>query len=398
MIVGWLAACTPDTPLPRPAEPNPLGPDALFDATYTFTSIGPRQVATDGEVQARDAVVAGLVELDPVEEPFVYDAWRPGTATITIGGETRAVEALSPTPATDVTLPLADEALGLAGAAAVLSSEDGSRAESFVEALSGDAGALIRVTDLLDHDGSPLVEVGHLLQGTTLPAVATDQPTGAWLREHLGEPARIQVAPTIAAGHTSSNVVARIPGTSGDEAQVFVVAHYDSWHPSESAFDNALGAGALLLLAQQAARSAPPERDIVFLATSAEEQGLQGASAWAAAHDDEVGYGDVVIVLDVMYSGEGTYLALATRDDLLDDALDATREAGLPAAAGGDPGLGSDHFPFVIRGAEAIWVGRWPDRHYHTVADTIDALDFDEAALALQANWALVVQHAGIVP
>lgn len=390
----WLAGCM----APPPAVPDVLGPDALLAATERFTAIGPRQVATAGEEQALAEVLAGLAPLDPVAEPFVFDAWRPGTASITVGGETVAVEALSPTPATDIVLPLRDASSDLTGAAAVLSSADGTRAEAFLTAIGGGAAAMIRVTEEVDFDGTPLVEVGHLLDGIAFPALAVDRPTGDWLRERLGQDARLVAAPRITRDHVSENVVARIAPQTDGAKQVYVVAHYDSWHPSEAAFDNALGIGALLLLAERAQQAGVPEREIVFLATSGEEQGLQGANAWAAAHDDEIGPGDVVIVLDVMWSAEGTYRALTTRPELLDDALDATRAVDLPAVAGGDPGIGSDHLPFVLRGADAIWVGRWPDRHYHTVADTLDALDLDEASRALQAQWRLVAQHAGLSP
>jgi hypothetical protein len=50
----------------------------------------------------------------------------------------------------------------------------------------------------------------------------------------------------------------------------------------------------------------------------------------------------------------------------------------------------------VARGASAVWLGRWPDRHYHTSADTLDQLDLDEAADALEANWTLLAAHAGL--
>jgi Zn-dependent M28 family amino/carboxypeptidase len=134
----------------------------------------------------------------------------------------------------------------------------------------------------------------------------------------------------------------------------------------------------------------------VFLATSGEEQGLKGSSAWVEEHASEVQPGDLVIVLDVMWSGEGQYLALATDDALRTEAMAAAEAEGVVVADGGSPGIGSDHVAFVFRGARAVWLGRWPDRHYHTVADTIDALDFDEAAAALRTNWRLLAAHAGI--
>jgi hypothetical protein len=401
-----LLACRPaDDPRDRP---DALSAAALHDATFALTSMGARQVATPAEEEARAWLEAALREAglqDVVSEPFTFDAWRPGTASVFAGGDSGRevpVEALSPSPAAELTLVLRGADDDFAGDVVLLSSDAfPSRADALLHALGGGAAALIRVTEEVDLDGAPLVEVGHLLDGITLPAVAVDHGTGLWLAGHLGEEVRISIAPELHPGHTSSNVAGRAPGRAEDPGRVYVVAHYDSWHPSESAFDNALGAAALVQLAEEVAgraRERAPEREIVFLATSGEEQGLQGAIAWAAQHDAEIGPADVVITLDVMWSGEGSYVAMGTDPGLVTEAIDAAAAAGLDAIDGGDPGPSSDHFPFVTRGARALWLGRWPDRHYHTVADTLDAIDFDAAEQALRTNYTLLAAHAGLDP
>lgn len=399
MLAFLLTACSREEALEEPTDP--LSAELLREHTAALTSIGARQVATPQEIAARDIVEQSLREagLDNVTlEPFVYDAWRPGTASITSDREL-PVEALSPSPATDIELTLKDSSGDFSGAALLLSSSEApSRTDAFLKATTGGAAALIRVTEVTDYDGAPLVEVGHLLDGSQLPAVAVDLGTGRWLEDRIGLPIRVRIAPEIALGHTSHNVSARISAREGSNSpgRVYVVAHYDSWHPSESAFDNALGAGALTALARKAASLGAPDREIVFLATSAEEQGLKGAFAWAEQHHEEISASDFVLVLDVMWSGEGQYIALGSTPDLRAEAIGAATAEGLEAIEGGEPGIGSDHFPFVTRGAQAIWLGRWPDRHYHTVADTIDQLDFDEAAAALRTNWRLLASHAGL--
>ncbi|MEQ1506005.1 MAG: M28 family peptidase, partial [Myxococcota bacterium] len=317
-----------------------LDAGALHDGAFALTSIGPRQVATPEEEQARAWIEAELRRIgltDVVSEPFVFDAWRPGTASVQVDREV-LVEALSPSPATELTVRLADASTGYAGAALLLPSTDGSRAEAFLTAIAGGAAALIRVTEEIDFDGSPLVEVGHLVDGTGLPAVAVDRGTGAWLADKLGQDVTLRIAPQVAVDHTSYNVVGRIPARDGsvEPGRVYVVAHYDSWHPSESAFDNALGAAGLVRLAERAlAAGTEPDRELVFLATSGEEQGLRGSSAWVAAHAGELGPADWVLVLDVMWSGEGSYLALGTDPGLRTDAIDAAAAEGLDAGDGG---------------------------------------------------------------
>lgn len=396
LLVLWLA-CRPERADPAT---DILGADALHDETFALTSIGPRQVATPGEEEARAYLEGRLRELglhDVNSEPFVFDAWRPGTASLQIDREV-PVEALSPSAETDLVLPLRDTSSDFSGAALLYSSDLGSRAEAFLTAATGGAKALVRVTEDVDFDGSLLVEVGHLLDGITLPAVAVDRGTGRWLAGKLGQDVRIRISPKIARDHTSYNVVGRIPAAGDTPGRVYVVAHYDSWHPSESAFDNALGAAGLVRLAEAAMAAGPPEREIVFLATSAEEQGLRGAMAWVDDHEAEITTSDRVLVLDVMWSGEGDYIALATDEAARTDAIDAAAAEGLVALDGGDPGLGSDHLPFVARGATSTWLGRWPDRHYHTLADTLDALDLDESSAALRTNWRLLQEYAGISP
>ncbi len=399
-VVATLLACRPGDAVPGPGADAVLEAPALFEASFALTSLGARQVATPEEEEARAWVERALraTGLGVSSEPFQMDAWRPGTATLEVGGEVLEVEALSPSPATEVTLALRSPDEDFTGAAVLASDDDyPSRAEAFLMALGGGAAALIRVTEAVDHDGAtPLVEVGHLLEGATMPGVAVDHLTGLLLKERLGQSIAISIAPDVAVGHTSYNVAARRPGAGA--GTIYVVAHYDSWHPSESAFDNALGVGALVQLAHRVALAPEPDEEIVFLATSGEEQGLQGALAWVDDHRDEVGPEDLVIVLDVMWAGEGTYRAAASTDALRLEAIEAAAAEGLVAEDGGTPSFSSDHVPFVTAGASAIWLQRWPDRHYHTVADTLDNLDLDEAAAAMRANWRLLASHAGLEP
>lgn len=381
-----------------PDLPSLLEAAALHDATFALTSLGARQVATPGEAAARAWIESAFLQIglrDVACEPFQMDAWRPGRATLSFDGQVHEVEALSPSPATDGAWPL-QVGGDLEGAALLASDADHpSRAEAYLAAVGGGAEALIRITEALGHDGAPLVEVGHLLQGSQLPAVAVDQALGAQLRAHLGQPVALTIEPDVAEGHTACNVSGRIEGTGPQT--VYVVAHYDSWHPSESAFDNALGVGALVQLARRArAAGQAPSAEIVFLATSGEEQGLQGAIAWVEAHRDEIQPGDLVLVLDVLWAGEGTYRASATDAALRSEAIDAAWAEGIEALDAGFPSFASDHAPFVTAGARAIWMQRWPDRHYHTVADTLDNLDLEDAAAALRAHWRLLAQHADL--
>ena len=73
-------------------------------------------------------------------------------------------------------------------------------------------------------------------------------------------------------------------------------------------------------------------------------------------------------------------------------AVDAALAEQLDVVKGGDPGVASDHFPFVLQGATATWCGRWPDRHYHTHRDVLSELNLTEAEAAARVQLS-VVQH-----
>ncbi|MEE4199159.1 M20/M25/M40 family metallo-hydrolase [Erythrobacter sp.] len=89
----------------------------------------------------------------------------------------------------------------------------------------------------------------------------------------------------------SANLLGLLPGTMRGAGTVLVLAHWD--HLGEcapgkpdpicnGAIDNASGIAAMLELARRLGASGPHDRDILFLATSAEEFGLLGAKAFVA--------------------------------------------------------------------------------------------------------------------
>ncbi len=89
----------------------------------------------------------------------------------------------------------------------------------------------------------------------------------------------------------SANVVARLEGSEAPEETILYVAHWDhlGTQPDiegdnifNGAFDNATGTAGLLGLAEAlAALAPPPRRSILFLAVTAEEQGLLGSRYYA---------------------------------------------------------------------------------------------------------------------
>ena len=87
------------------------------------------------------------------------------------------------------------------------------------------------------------------------------------------------------------NLIGKLPGRKPDGKAVLLLAHWDHFGrcaepPAEDlicngAIDNASGVAVLTEIARRLVRGFTPERDIYFLATTAEEIGLLGAHAFA---------------------------------------------------------------------------------------------------------------------
>jgi Zn-dependent M28 family amino/carboxypeptidase len=391
MLWILLACHAPET---TDSKTDLLSADAIEASTKSMTDLGARLVATPAEDAAREWLVSrfgtlGLVDVSA--EPFTYDAWVPGTATVTVDSETRDALPFSPTGSLieGLTAPLYGPGDAFSGGFVVISSDDGSRGDAFTTATFGGAAGLIRITDQVGHHGQQLVEVGHTLTGAAMPSVSVSQETGNWLLQHLGEPLTLVAQTDWVRDHVSYNVFGTIEGRQADLGPIVVVAHYDSWHTSESAFDNALGIGALVQIAEESLSREQPERDIIFMATSAEEQGVRGAAEWVAANPLLADAVDTVLVLDVVWAMEGAFEVGASAIWLQDIAVDAAAEQGLDATR--IPlALNSDHVPFVTRGVGAVYLHRWPDRHYHTEYDTLDQLDLTDASAAIKAQMTIL--------
>lgn len=140
---------------------------------------------------------------------------------------------------------------------------------------------------------------------TTDPANAIPQVTIA--AEQYGRLARMvakNLTVTIEADIRSSyipnpamfNVVGEIPGTDKANEVVMLGAHFDSWHASTGATDNAAGSAAMMEAMRLLKQSGVPLRRTVRIGLwTGEEQGLIGSREYVKAHfgacNDPVGAG-----------------------------------------------------------------------------------------------------------
>jgi hypothetical protein len=182
-------------------------------------------------------------------------------------------------------------------------------------------------------------EVARLVgeAGGDFAALLNEQPGPSFRAVPLNLAVDLDVA-TEVRRYTSSNVVGRIAGTGGGRESVLLLGHWDHLglcRPEgeadricNGAVDNASGIALLIEIAGRLARR-PPERDILILATTAEEVGLLGAEHFAA--DPIVPLASIVAAVNfdtVAIHGRGEPVAVIGRGiEPLDRAIAETAAA-----------------------------------------------------------------------
>ncbi len=205
----------------------------------------------------------------------------------------------------------------------------------------------------------------------------------------------------------SNNVAAVLPGTTRPDEVVIFVAHWDHLGRDESldgdqiyngARDNAMGTAALIELAQAFTRVAGGmDRSIMFLAVTAEEQGLLGSAYYASdpLYPLEKTVGAINIDASGIWGRTKDVTVVGMGNSELDEYVKAAARAqGRTARAESEPEKGyffrSDHFSFAKAGVPALYVDNghdsveygpewgkkqsdeWTSVHYHRPSDEYD--------------------------
>lgn len=205
---------------------------------------------------------------------------------------------------------------------------------------------------------------------------------------------------------TSKNVIGMLPGAERPDEYVLHTAHWDHLGrcaPGEEdeicngAIDNATGTAALIALAEAHAKAGPADRTLVFLAVTAEEQGLLGSEYYGANPvfplEQTVG-GVNMDALSLAGPAKDVTVVGPDKsqlDDFLTAALTAEERVGKP-----DPSseagyyYRSDHFSMAKRGLPMLYVdggqdlvdggteageayeANYRDTAYHAVGDEFD--------------------------
>lgn len=181
-----------------------------------------------------------------------------------------------------------------AGAGAVLTVLDGERTLEQIRARRGRSGYAL-ATEELGGDLEAFISAEGLAR-----ALAGSQVDLAGLKALAEQPGfsakLLDISVTFEATTRETrinthNVIGRLPGRKPDSGAVLLLAHWDHFGecaapPAEDlicngAIDNASGLAALTEIARRLARGPGMDRDVYFLATTAEEIGLLGVEAFA---------------------------------------------------------------------------------------------------------------------
>lgn len=211
----------------------------------------------------------------------------------------------------------------------------------------------------------------------------------------------------------SHNVIAKITGTKRPDEYIIYTAHWDHLGVGKpdakgdtiynGALDNASGTAAILEIARAfKSLKTPPERTVVFLSVTAEEQGLLGSEYYGenpvypldktVANINIDGINNVGKTRDVTISGSGQ----SQLEDYLKDQL---KKDGRYLAPEAHPEAGhyfrSDHFSFAKVGVPSITIGGGIDNiakgkeYGKKMDDQYTAIRYHQPADQYDSTWNL---------
>jgi Zn-dependent M28 family amino/carboxypeptidase len=210
----------------------------------------------------------------------------------------------------------------------------------------------------------------------------------------------------------SRNVIGVVPGTSRSDEYVFYMAHWDHFGRDTNlagdqiyngAFDNATGTAGLIELAEAFASLDPaPARSVVFLAVTAEEQGLLGSAYYATNPVYPTSQTVAAINMDGLniHGPMRDITVVGLGNSELDDYLRrAADEAGRIIRPDPEPEKGfyyrSDHFSFAKVGIPALYPDAGIDHVEHGEAWTMEQRadyttnDYHKPSDEYDPNWDL---------
>ena len=416
--------------------------EALADDTLAWdfvegitTEIGPRQAGTVDEARGREWAMKWLRAngfQNVADEPYMMETWVPGehasativapyTQSLTIlplggsgsSGEAGVTAQVVYFPSYSALAAAPDGSLK--GKIAFIShdmrpTQDGSGygfagpARWTGAGLAASKGAVATVIRSIGTENHRTPHTG----GTSFPKGVKATPAGALSNPDAdnlerifaradGQPVtmRLTMTPRDVGTTKSGNVTGEIVGRDPSLPPLLLACHLDSWDLGTGAIDDGAGCGIAAAAAKHVAAAGQPLRTIRVLFAGAEETGLWGSKAYAAAHADEpfmVGYesdfgADRIWRIDSNFtkSDPELYKALAQ----------AVARFGVAPSAAVATG-GADINVIREQGTAIIDLQQDGTRYFdlhHTNNDTLDKIDKAQ----LRQNVAVWTQVVGIL-
>ena len=331
--------------------------------------------------------------LEPRLDEFPHRRRVPGRSAVTVGD--RHVEGVpmfdaGSTGPEGLKAPLA-ELPGLAHGIGVGAVGQGAGAEAnrlFAKAREGARPALLAITKLApDVPGLALQNADRFAAPFGPPVLQVSSEHEGWLREASGHGrSATLVVETAFENGVGVNVLARCPGALGGPPLIVMTPKSSWWN---STAERGGGIAVWLALVRHFAAH-PPERDIVFVATSGHELGHLGLQHLLANHS-EIAAGAAWIHLGANFASNGSRRRLQTSDAALRElALGALAQAGAEVdetLPGERPG-GEARNVFDLGGRYVSLLGS--NRWFHHPADRWpDTVDVEAAVPLLQAMLAI---------
>lgn len=340
----------------------------------------PRFGGTDGELRAARLIQAEIAALGGQSElmPFDIPAYEIDRCAFTAGGRSIACTAMGHSgqfPEGGITLPfrypdrLSDT---LAGCAVMVNSFD---LETYQALAKCRAAAVIEIAPGPWY-GKQALQSWEMrpeyLQYGQIPVFTIRAGDAMALVREGTETVHLELRQR-SFTTISRNVLATLEG-SGDTS-VLLTAHYDTTSASPGAWDNGSGAVTLLYIYRHFLKY-PPKCTMHFVWCGAEEQGLLGSKAYAAACKDRLSSVGLCFNLDSCGTVLGeNCIDIAGSETLKALTEEICREAGFPASVVRYVD-GSDSAVFANCGIPAVCPGRghWTSCEAHTRRDTIDTI------------------------
>ncbi|MXO74731.1 M20/M25/M40 family metallo-hydrolase [Altererythrobacter aerius] len=431
---GLAAQSRAQTPTLEQAADAALTGDTLaWDFVEGITTeIGPRQAGTEAEARGRAWALKWLRDKGfqrVSEEPYMMPTWVRGEERAEIVApfaQPMHITALGSSASTGEAGLTAEVAYfpsyadleaappgSLAGKIVFIShdmkpTQDGSGygfagpARWSGAALAASKGAVATVIRSIGTENHRTPHTG----GTTFPEGVTPTPAGALSNPDAdnlermfarGKPItmKLVLTPRQLGQTASGNVVGEITGRDPKLPPVLVACHLDSWDLGTGAVDDGAGCGIVAAAAKHVEKTGRPLRTIRVLFAGAEETGLWGSKAYAAAHKgDPIHVGiesdfgaDRVWRIDSNFTASNPALYKRLAQSVARFGVAPSREV---ATGGADLNLARESGAAIIDLQQDGT--RYFDLH-HTPDDTLDKVD----PVQLRQNVAVWTQVVGIL-